>query len=269
MYLFDEQKQWVKLISEGKIKDVTSFLDLCPDWFEEKINNCIIPPIWNFFITGPNEQFLQLEIDLPKGGKYFSLKVETDIIVKGISLFVDLWDKLKKYNLIKEVEISFNPRLRICKYINQNSLCYEEIILKIFGNRLSYGIAILPNLNTFIERGYLTEEEYSQQAELKQREEQFNIQMGHAKEETKKADRHRKISLYVTIGIAVISILTSLFTVLFQYYTRDSSRKVHIENWNSSSDTMRVIIVKDSMMILQTKRKKTATKLGINKPTDR
>ena len=251
MYLSDEQKYWIQLICDGKIKDVTSFIELNSTWFDEKAYTG--EQIYSGLkVQDKHENVCNMQIVLNQGDRYYSLKDDEIKIMRSINYFVDLWNRLESNNLIIEKETEYNfPRLRIFNDTENKHICnvYQRI-LDIFGKKINYRIIPQPKLDGFIERGYLTEEEYSQQAELKQRDEQFKIQMGLANEETNKADRHRKISLYVSIGIAVISIFTSLFTVLFQYYTRDSSRKVHIENWNNKLDTMKVIIVKDSTLCL-------------------
>ena len=70
MYLSDEQKQWVRLISEGKIKDVTTFLELHSAWFAESTYNA--GPLINSWecvdLKGKN---YSIPFHLTQNSKYF------------------------------------------------------------------------------------------------------------------------------------------------------------------------------------------------------
>ena len=140
--------------------------------------------------------------------------------------FVELIDILEKNKLIALIDKNPNelkefnvPVLEETKTIGlyEWNIPYYKlwILIKEF---VLVEFTPMPELQDFINNGYKTTQEH----------------------EKEKEEKHRKKSLKWTIFVAITSILLSIFTGVFNYYTYQKERVITIQN---QKDTVRVILV--------------------------
>jgi hypothetical protein len=212
MYLSDFDKEIIQAILNKKCITVDSFLLQYGD-LEKKSNN-----------------------NVHHMGNYYEFQPGTIIYVPRDPLsalaklrqFLSLWDKLEKLGLIYTT--STPPKgLRLFPVFTADLQPNQDFLSSIHKFHEKEIVAFY-ELQEFISRGYLTEDEYYRREE----------------------NSDRKKAQYLTIAIAVISILATIITTIFQYYTYTNEHYVYIKNAQAFQDTAKVRIVNTQSIVHDT-----------------
>ena len=213
------QKKIIASISEGKIKDINSFINVfCI------LEKRTIKPIGRH--RDPyKDELVQSGVDkdvyVPKDlSKNIDLIKEYLLIIKVLEksglIFINKKEVWKKD--IKSIYIE-SPKNK--ELVPDLSIC--NLISKYFDQEIAY----TPELQNFVNRNFLTLEEQAHEEEK----------------------RHRVKAQRLTLIVAIFSILGTMGTTLFQYFTYTNERVVHIKNKNAFSDTIAVKIIEGSEKI--------------------
>jgi hypothetical protein len=221
MRLTNFQKTVVNSILVGQCSNIESFLNEYGELTQEKAKG---------------NSFLGDHISFDKDSIIYVPK-NRDLTLTRIKEFVSLWDRLQVIGLIYTVSLNYERRRLFPLFMD--TVSPDSTMLSIIHEQINKDIVPLPELKDFVARGFLTTEEYFLQEENRDR---------------KNAQRWTKI-------IALISILATLFSALFQYFTYRTDRNVVIKNDHAFSDTTKVIIIdtkplpKDTLHVQNNKNK--------------
>ena len=156
--------------------------------------------------------------DYTRGIKVYVPKQDS-LALSRLKEFVSLWDKLERTGLIYSSSIP--PGKWPLLPIFTASLELNTSMLSIMKDFNRKEIIAFPELSDFVARGYLTSEEYFLREE----------------------NRDRKRAQSLTLAIAILSIMATLFGAILQYVTYTTDRTVHITNSRAFSDTTKVMIL--------------------------
>jgi hypothetical protein len=209
MKLTKFQKNVTDKIKTGEIKDIKNFADQFAD---------LTPSTYTQSIRLSKKEFTA---EIRNGMGIWIFKNE-DEGLKRFFEFVSLCDYLESNKII--TKILKNMRA-------ENDTFFANIfvgdgseraagLMNFIENYLDYNIAPLPGINEFIERNYLTTDEYNLEQE--------------------KADRQN--AQRITVGVAIFTVVASAF-INYLIYSKD--RNVTIMNKDAFKDTIKVVIVKD------------------------
>ena len=202
MILTDFQKQLIQDIAEERITTFDSFLKL----YGELIQNA--PEVHNtdiFYGATPGTP-----IWTPK---------DKNITLNNVKDFVRVWRLLEKANLITRVTVRNDSHAITKIWINRRDVFYE--LRALHKEYEPTSIIFFPQLVEFIERGFITHEEFKYIEEKKSRE------------------RAEKRSIWLPIIVALVSIIVSN---LVNYFIYTDKRVVEISNPQAFSDTVKVEI---------------------------
>ena len=211
------QKTIIDKISGGVIYDIDNFLK---DYFEFENGQYVGGHFGDYY-------------EFKNGQNVFIIKDKDELIYKTAE-FISLIEYLKSCNLIHVISkmVSKEKVFPMCYRRTPNS--NPEAFVKWFQMIKEYydkEVLPLPEIHSFVERQYKTNQEYNMELEKQDRKESQKLT--------------RKIA-YITISISVI---VSLITSIFSYMTYSTERNVKITNTKDFKDTVFVKISesKDSL----------------------
>lgn len=205
MTLSDPQKEIVDLIRSGEVYDVHSFLVR--------------------YVAQPRKS----------DRTTYDLTTDEATAEPLVKEFLALWNKLIQCELVLEISTKADKMFGV---FNQRGE-WSKLIARIVEGYLAKVIIPLPGLDDFVQRGYLTTEEYYHREERKRWEDEARDRKIALDEER----QARKVSQRWTIAIGISGILVGLFTVLSQYFTYKTDRYVTVTNPHAFSDTTKVLIL--------------------------
>ena len=221
MKLSEFQKSIVRSIESGKVTDLESFISEFCDTQYVSYLGAMHTGIFSEFKSG-------LRGYLPDNQNKIKEELQNFIVVWNILYDLKLILVSDKPNLGAKVFPIFE-RLNDQKQYKPN-----EAIVLLTNKYYGKSILTLNSLTDFINRDFLSPEEYQYLDEKKEREKSQNLT--------------RKIA-YFTIGI---SIFITVATSIFNYITYTNQRKVTITNPEAFSDTINVKIIKNEEHLIDT-----------------
>jgi len=149
--------------------------------------------------------------------------------------YIALIKLLERAELIIQVPFNVNgvvyPLARKVSDGETFHLEHDRIIQGLIASIDEIEIYPLPSLGIFIENDYRTEKEIT---DLENQKRYLN------------ESKDRKTSQILTYILAILSIVISIATAIFNYYTYDKQRNVTITNPEAFKDTTKVLIVNSS-----------------------
>ena len=218
MHLSEFQKNITKSIINRNVYDIESFLQ----------KYCELETTQNkgaSFGTNYGSYDSKIQVYIPK---------DEDAALNNTKEFITLWKALEKNDLLfsiaKTVKRSYVFPVFTKRNPTYSTAPFNEI-LAIIKDYDFKEIVFTPELEKFVERNFLTSDEYDKEQERLDRVESQKLT--------------RKIA-YITI---VISVIISLITALFNFLTYTKDRNVRIVNDSAFQDTIKVTIIngKDSI----------------------
>ena len=212
MHLTEFQKEIIKSIIDHEVNDIESFFrKFCE--LTEAINQS------GTHMSDFGNIRQNMRIFIPRDENATLLKTKE---------FITLWKALERVDLI--FSISSTTRQFNTPIFNNRNMPFKELsdISKEYFFR---EIVFTPELNKFYKREYLTNLEFEQNQERRDRKESQKLT--------------RKIA-YITVSITII---VSALTAIFNYLTYTTDRNVKITNKEAFKDTIivRVIGISDSL----------------------
>lgn len=211
MHLTDFQKTISKSIVNGQVNDIETFLHKFCDLEINQSRGVT-------FGTPYGSYDAKMEVFIPKD--------ETSALNKTKE-FITLWKALEKVDLLFSVSKSLK-RTNVFPVFSKNSPIppkpFDEI-LTIIKDYDFKEIVFIPEFKEFVERDFLTIDEFEREKEKIDRVESQKLT--------------RRIA-YITI---IISVAIALLTALFNYLTYSKDRNVRIINENAFRDTIKVQLI--------------------------
>jgi hypothetical protein len=147
---------------------------------------------------------------------------EQDDAIQKIRDYSVVIHRLEKNDLIYLNNIENDKDIRKSFYAEKpKGLFPDRVLFNILNKFYNQEIIVTPELKDFVDRNYLTFEE----------------------NEIFEERKHRIKAQRLTIIIAIFSILGTIGTTLFQYFTYTNERVVLIKNENAFSDTLNIRII--------------------------
>ena len=205
MYLSEVQKEIVKAIIENRINDIETFFRVFSVLTEGRSvggHVCDFGNIQNNAV-----------VYIPQDEKSILLRTKE---------FITLWKTLERVDLIFSIT---SPNRKYNTPIFKSNLSPFNELASISKEYFLKEIVYTPELNKFYERNYLTNLEYEQELERRDRKDSQKLT--------------RQIA-YISISITVI---VSLLTAIFNYLTYTTDRSVKITNKEAFKDTIAVKII--------------------------
>lgn len=212
MHLSEFQKNITKSIISRDVYDIESFLQKYCDL--DKTQNK-----GGTFVTTYGNYDNQIQVYIAK---------DEETALRKIKEFITLWKTLEKIDLLFSISKTRKRSYVLPIFTTNNppspTAPFDEM-LAIIKDYDFKEIVFTPELEKFVERNFLTSDEYEKEQERLDRIESQKLT--------------RKIA-YITITISVI---ISLITALLNFLTYTNDRNVRITNKNIFQDTIRVEIM--------------------------
>ncbi len=219
MVLTDFQKGIIESIADGNVTDINTFIS-----YHCRLKKKTIKPLGrhkDFFKDFLLHSSVEYDVYIPLNREEFINKIKTFFLILKLLEREGLIYVRKKEDFKKDHVSIYVDNL------NEEKILPDNIIFDIISPYYGKEIEFIPELNSLVDRNFLT------------REEQVILE--------EKRDRIK--SQRLTLIVAVVSIFGTLFTVLFQYYTFTNERIVTIKNEKSPLDTINVRIIEKSEQV--------------------
>jgi hypothetical protein len=197
MYLLEEEKVWINLLNQMKIKKVEDFMQIV-------INPKKVKNTWANFTSGSDG-------DIAAGAVVNWIENQNEVVGK-ISRFFSLCEELKNERLIVLADTGRREALYPMLTQYPASVGIPTTLLGVLRNYQKYSIEVIGELSTYIENGYKSRNEIEQEEERSAR---INSEIS-----------TRRIAWASIIISGVLAIGNSVFN----YMTYTKERNVNVQN---------------------------------------